>query len=82
VQPRDAGLAVHDINSYMARFRPALRATADKGHPEGPKLEPRVKPRHSPALMDNSLRTVDIEGTRWAAVPRLRLLCLTTVLGS
>jgi hypothetical protein len=63
-QPRDAGLDVADINSYMARFRPAARTTADKGHPDGPRLEPRVKPRHSPAQMDNSLRTVDIEGTR------------------
>lgn len=64
VQPRDAGLAVGDINGYMARFRPAPRASADKGHPDGPKLEPRVKPRHCAGLMDNSLRTDDIEGTR------------------
>jgi hypothetical protein len=67
VEPRDAGLAVHDINSYMARFRPAARATADKGHPDGPRLEPRVKPRLSTAQMDNSLRTLDIEGTRCVA---------------
>lgn len=63
-QPRGAGLDVADINAYMARFKPVARATADKGHPDGPRLEPRVRPRHSPALLDNSLRTLDIEGTR------------------
>jgi hypothetical protein len=80
-QPRDAGLAVHDINSYMARFRPAGRATADKGHPEGPRVEPRVKPRHSAAQMDNSLRTVDIEGTRCVGVVQA-LVCLSKSSGA
>lgn len=62
---RDAGLSVHDINTYMARFRPRPRSPTDKGHPEGPRVKPHVKPRQDPAAMDNSLRTLDIQGARW-----------------
>lgn len=81
MQPRDAGLAVGDINGYMARFRPAPRASADKGHPDGPKLESRVKPRHCAGLMDNSLRTDDIEGTRWVVLLWWWLETCAAVLG-
>lgn len=62
---RDAGLDVADINTYMARFKPQPRSPTGKGHPEGPRVQPHVKPRLNPADMDNSLRTLDIEGTRW-----------------
>lgn len=54
-----------DINAYMARFKPAPRNSAEyKGHPQGPRASSPIRPRSNPAVMDNSLRKFDIEGTR------------------
>lgn len=63
---RDTCLNVSDINTYMARFKPAPRNSAGdyKGHPGGPRVPSPVKPRTHPSIMDNSLRKFDIEGTR------------------
>lgn len=71
---RDSCLNVSDINAYMARFKPAPRNSAEyKGHPQGPRAPSPVRPRSNPAIMDNSLRKFDIEGTRC-------VFCLSTVL--
>jgi hypothetical protein len=65
VSGRDSCLNVSDINAYMARFKPAPRNSAEyKGHPQGPQAPSPVRPRSNPAIMDNSLRKFDIEGTR------------------
>lgn len=63
---RDSCLNVTDINSFMARFKPGPRNSAEhKGHPQGPRVPSPIRPRSNPAIMDNSLRNFDIEGTRW-----------------
>lgn len=69
---RDTCLNVADINSFMARFKPGPRNSAEhKGHPQGPRVPSPIRLRSNPAIMDNSLRKFDIEGTRcglWAPV--------------
>lgn len=61
---RDSALNVADINGCQPHPRPGPRAAAFKGHPDGPQREPAIKPRRPEAPVDNSLRTLDIEGAR------------------
>jgi hypothetical protein len=64
---RDHHLNVRDINNYMSKHKDlAGQDFTTKGDPEGPKYPSKINPREDPKERDNSLRTLDIEGVRWA----------------
>lgn len=64
VRPRPGILDTADIN--VCKLQPAPRESPQKGHPEGPRAPRRLQPRQDVSSADNSLRTLDIQGARWA----------------